>query len=343
MIAYTTKSFFLCFFLLNFHLTVLYLNDFTLREHLFYDNFPFLTLGAYRLKYIQIYRTMRYKTTPFFFCSLATAYVFNVVTDLLSSSVCVCVCHNLRFSVYWTNCATHTNTRELARTVRGNDLVCYIFQFIFQFNLSGELPHLHDQNGSQNLNKCARCQKGSGSERGPPMFVKGLFFFVICLKQVARFKFEISSTKLSFLLVLSEINDQNFEQVWSPSVDPSRVTPCAARSCHFLIIVDFSFVFFLEFDFPHALFPLFQVAWVSNVLPWWPRGPRYADGVLIVCASRFQRIYRMQMIFQIVRKRFSRLHRECGSTQYCPLIDQLLLLVFIFLVIFFCFLFRRVS
>lgn len=120
--------------------------------------------------------------------------------------MCVCVCHNLRFSVYWTNCATHTNTRELARTVRGNDLVFYIFYFIFQFNLSGELPHLHDQNGSQNLNKCTRCQNGSESTGGPPMFVEELFF-VICLKQIARFKFEISSTKLSFLLVLSEIND----------------------------------------------------------------------------------------------------------------------------------------
>lgn len=28
------------FFFFHFHLTVLYLNDFTLREHLFYDNFP---------------------------------------------------------------------------------------------------------------------------------------------------------------------------------------------------------------------------------------------------------------------------------------------------------------
>lgn len=51
----------------------------------------------------------------------------------------------------------------LLRTVRGNVLVAMVylfFQYSISFNLSGELLLLHDQTGSQNMNKCASFRLG---------------------------------------------------------------------------------------------------------------------------------------------------------------------------------------
>lgn len=128
--------------------------------------------------------------------------------------------------------ALRTHKHACARAVRGNDLVSlFVIFFSISFNLSGELLQLlHAQNGSQNLNKCACCQK-EGREGGSTTVCYRVVFLCCLFKACCKVKFEISSNKLSFVQVFSEINDQNFEQVWSAFVDPPIIrSPLAQRA-----------------------------------------------------------------------------------------------------------------
>lgn len=94
MIAYTSRVLISSSVCVYIYLTVLYFNDFTLREHLFNDKFsPFFTVSPYWLKY----RTMRFTRPHFFTC----CFFFQMMSQICCLQVCVlCLFFiNLRFSV----------------------------------------------------------------------------------------------------------------------------------------------------------------------------------------------------------------------------------------------------
>lgn len=121
-----------------------------------------------------------------------------MLSQICCLPVCVFVCVLILDSLFIGLIALRTHTRVPARTVRGNDLVCYIFCLFLNLTSQVSSTTKMDHRIWTNVRAVRKGWQRKGSTN---VCWRVVFFFVICLKQVARFKFEISSTKLSFLLV----------------------------------------------------------------------------------------------------------------------------------------------